>query len=292
MMSLDGKYIAISISDAPDRERLGFPQREIDRALATICTALVRAGADIVYGGNLDPDGYTFKIFRNLAGAYPGKRKDTPFHHVVAEPVGRGTRYETLLSAVKEGRGTVRTQLARGDLLFVARPGDGGVRLGGETVTDDAQLVAWFASVPAISIQEGHTRARALATQLVDARVILGGKMGLLADAADRYDGAMPGIAEEAIMTLEADKPLLVLGAFGGVSRDIAIGLDLLDPASRVPRGDQAPSYAASISHVERLRSKIPDAIRSDLSRIADDDRSEQTAFALTSLINRWLAIR
>ena len=69
-MALDGNLIAISVSDAPDRARLGFSQREIDRAVVTICTALVRGGASIVYGGNLDPAGYTFKIFRNLAGAY------------------------------------------------------------------------------------------------------------------------------------------------------------------------------------------------------------------------------
>jgi len=41
MSALDGMHVAISISDAPDRERLGFPQSEIDRVLLSICMGLV-----------------------------------------------------------------------------------------------------------------------------------------------------------------------------------------------------------------------------------------------------------
>jgi hypothetical protein len=76
-MSLEGRMIAISIGDAPDRGRLGYPQREVDRVLLSVCTALVRAGARIVYGGNLDPAGFTFKIFRHLSEAY-AVRRSTP----------------------------------------------------------------------------------------------------------------------------------------------------------------------------------------------------------------------
>lgn len=41
----------------------------------------------------------------------------------------------------------------------------------------------------------------------------------------------MPGIAEEALMTLEANKPLAVLAGFSDVSRDIAMAVGLPDPA-------------------------------------------------------------
>ena len=77
-MSLEGRMIAISIGDAPDRGRLGYPQREVDRVLLSVCTALVRAGARIVYGGNLDPAGFTFKIFRHLSEAYAVRRSTPP----------------------------------------------------------------------------------------------------------------------------------------------------------------------------------------------------------------------
>ncbi|MCH4810915.1 hypothetical protein [Vreelandella neptunia] len=288
MSELNKRLIALSVSDAPDRARLGFPQREIDRAVLTICTALVRAGAEIGYGGNLDPNGYTFKIFRHLAGAYAGMR-ETPFHHFIPEPVARNTTYEHLHEALNEGRGVVQTKIARGDAFFNARLGGGGIRLDGRVVQNDAQLTAWFAEVPYALTTHAYSTARRKMAECCDARVIIGGKMGILADPLDIYDGAMPGIVEEAILALEAGKPLIVLGAFGGATRDIAIALGLLDQACKVPRTQQHVSYASAIKRIASLARCIPNEFHEELSNIADDDRSEQTAFQATSLIKKWL---
>src|SRR4051812_8288869 len=104
-MSLEGRMIAISIGDAPDRGRLGYPQREVDRVLLSVCTALVRAGARIVYGGNLDPAGFTFKIFRHLSEAYAVRRSTPPFVHVVPEPVLRRANFADPARVLKEARG-------------------------------------------------------------------------------------------------------------------------------------------------------------------------------------------
>lgn len=289
MNSLEGRLIAISVSDAPDRARLGFPQREIDRAVFSICTALVRVGADIAYGGNLDPEGYTFKIFRHLAGAYAGAR-DTPFHHFIPEPVARITRYEDLYTVLNEGRGITRTEVARGNAFFAARPGGGGIRLGDDVVQDDDELASWFAAVPVSAPALGHSVARRMVAARSDARVIMGGKMGVLADPADTYDGAMPGLVEEAILTLDAGKPLIVLGAFGGAARDMAIALGLMDPVRKVPRTEQNATYAAAIEEVAGLGDRIPSDLRGALTAIADDDRAEQTAFRATALIGQWIA--
>ena len=38
------RAVALSISDAPDRAKLGFPKREVDRVLFSLCTALIREG--------------------------------------------------------------------------------------------------------------------------------------------------------------------------------------------------------------------------------------------------------
>jgi len=289
--AITGILVAISISDAPDRARLGFPQREIDRALLSLCTALVRAGAEIAYGGNLDPSGYTFKIFRHLSGAYAGSR-DTPFHHFLPEPVLRITRYENLLAALREGNGTVRTEIARGAEFVPARPSGGGIRLGDDVVVDDASLVAWLNHAPHQDTASAHTAARRMVTARAGARVVLGGKMGVLADPRDAYQGAMPGVAEEAIMTLEEQKPLIALGAFGGAARDIAIALGLLAPDAMVPRLAQHTGYAAAMAGVEALRDRIPDELRDHLIKVADNDQAEQTAFQVVALINEWLRIR
>jgi hypothetical protein len=287
--ALKGRLVAISVSDAPDRARLGFPQREIDRALLSTCTALVRAGAEIGYAGNLDPDGYTYKIFRHVAGAYAGSR-DTPFHHFIPEPVARVTQFKNLRAILEEGRGVVRTSIARGDMFVAARPSGNGIRLGEEVVSDDPQLAAWFAATPARLSTEGFSAARRMVSERADAGVIMGGKMGVLSEPTDTYAGAMPGIVEEAIGTLEAGKPLVVLGAFGGAARDIAIALGLLEARLRVPRGEQHPTYAPSISRVAELGDRIPGGLRDLLTMIADDDRAEQNGFQVAAVIARWLS--
>ena len=288
MTALQGRMVAISISDAPDRARLGFPQREVDRALLSLCTALVRAGADIAYGGNLDPDGYTFKIFRHLAGAYAASR-DAPFHHFIPEPVLRRTRYEDFLGVLREGTSTVRTEVARGNEFLPVRPSNGGIRIGADLVRSEADLVEWMGQVPMADKVAAHTIARRLMVVRADARVVLGGKMGVLAIPNDSYQGAMPGIVEEAILTLELAKPLVVLGSFGGAARDIAIALGLMPEETSVPRSEQHNGYKPALDRVAELRGGIPEQLRDRMAKVADDDRAEQTAFQVAAILADWI---
>ena len=46
----------------------------------------------------------------------------------------------------------------------------------------------------------------------------------------------MPGIAEEALLSLETGQPLYVLGGFGGCARDIAETLGLVAPLCATAR--------------------------------------------------------
>lgn len=292
MSRLDGRLIAMSVSDAPDRARLGFPQREIDRAVLSLSTSLVRDGADIAYSGNLDPEGYTFKIFRHLAGAYAGGR-ETPFRHFVPEPVGRVTRYEELYDALREGRGTVRTELARAERFFTARVRQDSIQLDGETrVRNDAELAQWFDEAAPLQVGPAYGAARRIVSNLAAARVVVGGRMGILDIPEDAYQGDFPGIAEEAILTLEAGRPLIALGAFGGASRDIAIALGLLDPRERLPRTAQNPTYALAMERIAALSDRVPPTLRVRLAELAADDRAEQTAYAAVSVIDEWIKLQ
>ena len=128
-------------------------------------------------------------------------------------------------------------------------------------------------------------------TEVSDARVVIGGKMGLLDSPGDAYHGAMPGIIEEAILTLEAGMPCLPLGAFGGAARDVAIALDLLDHSKRVPRGEQSPTYGPSIGQVAALRDSIPGVLRPALMALADDDRGEPMAYDVADTVEEWLTL-
>ncbi len=312
-MSFDGRIIAISISDAPDRDRLGYPSQEVDRVLLSVCTALVRAGARIVYGGNLDPTGFTFKIFRHLAQAYAVQGPQPPFIHVVPEPVLRRANFEDLGAVLREARGTVETKVAWADgrlskLIPEDNPegdeptdSDGSVRpkLIPIRVVDEgsntSQIVAdsgetlqnWFGPERA-SPADAFSQARRTMTRISAGRVAMGGRMGLKDRPDDQYQGKMPGVIEEAILALAANQPLVTLGAFGGASRDLAIALNLLDEGARVPRGEQDLTYSKSLDEAKALAGRIPEPLRRALSHIAADDRAEPLSYGIIRVLEAW----
>ena len=163
MSALAGLIVALSISDAPDRAKLGFPGREVERALFTLCTALIRAGARIQYAGDLRPDGWTFKLFRHLAGAYAGQN-EAPFVHVIPEPVLRRTSFDALVGAARESKGTAETVVVIGERLRPVWPYDGGLLIeperDHELLPDAGALAAWLGRFAEEPRQEAFSRAR------------------------------------------------------------------------------------------------------------------------------------
>lgn len=294
MTTLEGHTVAVSVSDSPDRARLGYPEREVRRALLSICTVLVRQGAKVGYAGNLAPDGITFQMFRHLAGAYAASR-ETPFIHIVPEPVLRRTAFDELLFAMREGANVATTRLHVGGALLLARHVEDGVRIGEGAnrirVTNGSEFAQWLGSVPPAEPVAALTSARLAMARLADATIVLGGRMGIVGLANDAYEGALPGVVEEAMLTLEADKPCVPLGAFGGAARDVAIALGLLDASKAVPRGTQLPSYQSGIARVANLRDRMPVPLVPQLSALADDDRSEPMAYAVSKALTDWFAL-
>ncbi len=285
--------VQISASIPPDHLKLSIPPREFDRAMLAVCMALVRAGATVVYGGDLRPDGITFKIFRHLARAYADVGR-VPFVHVISFPGFARMAYSNLVEALKERRGTCRTFVCASDGLqtvvlgddeIVIGEGDGSVRL-----QDQADLTAWIDEFGMFEVATGMSQARATLSAFVDACVPIGGKMSLLDNERDQYSGAMPGIIEEALLALNSGKPVIPLAAYGGSTRDLAISLQLLPEDQRVPRGRQAQSYMEALSTSAALKSLIPDAIVEALQKIALDDRAEIIARETVNTIQSWRA--
>jgi len=112
----------------------------------------------------------------------------------------------------------------------------------------------------------------------------MGGKTGVLGDADDCYAGTMPGVAEETLMTLQHGHVPIVLGAFGGAARDIAIALDLLAETDCVPRGKQAESYAPGLLQIAGLRERLPPELLPTLRSLAAMDQSELIGHRIASL--------
>jgi hypothetical protein len=281
--------VAISISNAPDRAKLGFPKREESRILFTVCSHLIRAGHSILYSGDLRPGGYALEMFEFISGTYAGQGIE-PFTSFLPEPVVRRVGFDSLRDSVHAAQGTARVEMVLNGTAYPVRRSPGGLLVGARggtrvEVADDASLTAWLASTPASETAAGFTAARRLGAARTAARISFGGKMGLLALAEDRYEGAMPGIAEEAILTLEQGRPYVPLAAFGGATRDVAIALDLFPEDQRVPRGAQAGGYHEAMTHVARLKDAIDPNARGALAALAASDRAEEIGVAIVDLL-------
>lgn len=292
MSTLAGWMIALSVSDAPDAGKLGFPAREVRRVVFSLSTALIREGANILYQGDLRRGGWTRDMFQFLSGTYAGAGI-TPFVNLLPEPVLRGIDFAGLIDALRAARGSARMEAVLGERIWPLVLIEGIVyagELAGEHVAlaGEADFAAWLSTAPEISGPAGLARARELGAALADARVAVGGKMGLEGRPEDRYEGARPGVAEEARLTLALRRPFIPLGAYGGATRDVAIALGLLDPIQATPRGLQQEGYEEAMADLRSIAVNIPDGIRAELRSLADDDRTEEIAIRAVRLLETW----
>ena len=68
-VSLKGKNIAISVSEAPDSDILGYGSEMIRDLTIELSRHLMIAGAKMLYGGDLRKDGYT-ELFSDMSLQY------------------------------------------------------------------------------------------------------------------------------------------------------------------------------------------------------------------------------
>jgi len=114
--------------------------------------------------------------------------------------------------------------------------------------------------------------------------------MGLVDLPSDQYHGDLPGVAEEALMFIQACKPYIPLGAFGGATRDIAIALSLLAEGDRSPRGEQLAGYNVAMARIRAIGSGISAELRSHLEAVVKEENAEEAAQLALGIIQRSLA--
>lgn len=196
--------MAVSVSNSPDLGRLGLTDTHLRMALGEVARAVLVADGDLSYGGHLRDDGFTAFLVHECARY---RRRDQPFTGYVPWSVHRSMT----VADIERHRRAIGML---GDYVWLD--------LDGEPVADptaDRSPEPEHLS-PDETIQ-GLTRMREHWTGLIDGRVVVGGPR-------EGSQGRMPGIVEEAVLTIRADKPLFVAGGFGGAAGDIArtLGLD------------------------------------------------------------------
>lgn len=194
---LEGKNVAISISESPDSSSLGIGKAMFEDLSVELARHLLVSGAHLVYGGDLRPGGFT-ELFKDLAYQYGIYEKDKTlknyFTNYLAWPIYIGmtpatqAEYKSCRVHCQKAAIPDTIPVALRDLMVPP--------------TTVENMYYWAESLRAMRQEmESH----------IDARIILGGRI-------TGFKGYMPGLYEEATYAAKANHPLFLLGGFGGAS--------------------------------------------------------------------------
>lgn len=205
------RAVAISTSESPEMAALGLSDEHLRDAMAEIARHLLALGARLIYGGDLRAGGFSHLLFelvsRHRRDADAGDRREGVINYL-AWPVH-------LRMALGDIEGAQADLADTAELLCL--------ELDGSRQTMDARRQIQSRQPTEAEWSAGLTAMRSVMLNESDARIVLGGRV-------DHYKGVMPGIAEEALLSLRAQQPLFVMGGFGGCARDIAETLGLVEP--------------------------------------------------------------
>lgn len=255
--ALAGRSIALSVSESPDLSRLGLLPAHCRVAVAEAARAVFLAGGNVVYGGNLDPEGFTWVLLHEALD-YGSARGALTL--VLAHSVHREFDDDSL-KEVKDRIGVA------GELVFLDPDGE-------ETTMSRR-------SRGPVRPAAGLSRMRELVTQMTDARMLVGGKLR-------GYQGELPGVVEEALASLRARRPLYVAAGFGGAACAVARWLGQAtfeDWPEDVPEGWRDDALAGAAVQIAELASgRAETGLGEDeLTRLSVTHRAGDIASLLTT---------
>lgn len=253
--------VAVSISDSPDMPELGLSEEHLRDAMAEVARHLLAMGARLVYGGDLRSSGFTSLLFELVAR----HRRDAD--------IG-----DERLGVVSYLPWPVHSQLSPVTLREMATDLAGYAEVHfldqqGVDIPLD-QLGPGGHNSSAEEWSQGLTAMRGLTTRLVNARVVLGGGIA-------NFKGKMPGIAEEALLSLQTKQPVFLLGGFGGCANDLATELGLT--ASKLTTNQWSGRQAFSTFTASSLNNGLSDAENQTLAQSVHVD--EIVALTLRGLL-------
>jgi hypothetical protein len=240
---LTGKRIGLSIGDPDPAEliALGLSKPHIDDASRIIARMVLAAAGTVVYGGTLHDKSLTECIFEMIA-AY--QRVGAP-----VQPLRNITPWPWWHDVDAEWRVARRGYL---EVVKSAPPKDPETGPMGNVPGGWKDLIKSTAGrCDLIRSLSGMRRELSAST---DARVVLGGR-------SHTFLGLYPGILEEALLAIEHNQPLYVLGGFGGAAHNVAQALMGNQPEELDITFQRAKSaeYGAAMDAYAQLRAQRPD---------------------------------
>lgn len=200
--------VSISISENPDIASVGMVDSHLRDATAELSRHLLALGARVAYGGDLRGDGFTRILFDLVAR----HRRDSDEGDVAAGvlnylawPVHIRKASEDLVREAEEIRGMA-------DLILLD--------INGEIMDLRERQKARPHEPTRNEWSLGLTAMRRRMVSETNARIVAGGRV-------EGHMGALPGVAEEALLSISSNQPLYVLGGFGGCAADMAAAMSL-----------------------------------------------------------------
>ena len=174
------------------------------------------SGGKLAYGGHLDPNGYTALLVQELQRY---SRRDRPLRICLAWQEHRR------LSAEEFDKNKQDIGLF-GEIVCLDPEGhvidwNSGRGNNPQPVHDEALC------------QQSLTALRSYMASTTNGRVLIGGRR-------HGFSGVLPGVLEEAIISLKHGQPLYLAGGFGGVTSDIVTALGV-DDGSWLPAAPDGP---------------------------------------------------
>jgi hypothetical protein len=206
---LKGKTIGISISESDNLSELGYGVPHLKDAVIEVARYVLASGGKLAYGGDMRQGGFTELIF-DLLAYYKADSELPPserFYSYLAYPISAN------LSLEKEAE-------LRQNVSFkkVLPPEDLQIQNAKEFLKPNSpeNLYVWSRCL---------TKMREEMEAVCDARIFIGG-------TSRGFKGKCPGILEELLIALQNNHPIYLIGAFGGITRDIIAALKGQDPNS------------------------------------------------------------
>jgi hypothetical protein len=191
---LKGKTLAFSISNAQDIEDYSFNQNDLDKTFLRIARVMLSLGSKLLYGGDLRREGFTEHLFE-LVYSYSESSEEMndkiihllSWNPYTANPIDVPSR---LVKTVRIYPQNINEEKLRS----------------AEQNTNAMESRLLFAQT--------LSQMRLEAVKHYDYTIMIGGQH-------QNYKGFLPGLSEEFLCAYEAEKPIFLVGCFGGMAHRI-----------------------------------------------------------------------
>ncbi len=201
--------ISISEPDARELTALGLSPFHLQNAMLEIARHCLSLGAELIYGGDLRPNGFTENLLELVRYHNDStKQQFKPVVNFLAWPL----KPTLNVAWAAQNKDAVK-------IKEVDAPSD----LDSAGLTEQIPRGGNISNIPTYVWARSLTTMREGLIKRSHARILMGGK-------TSGYKGKYPGLVEEALLTLQAEKPLFLLGGFGGTAKVIIKALQGNNP--------------------------------------------------------------